>query len=145
MFAFLNQYSFVIAFVIFFIALAAFLPVKRWRMRLPIYVGAVVLALAIYIFLRPGDSSVSTAAEADQVLTSGEPVFVEFFSNTCAACLASKPFVDGLKSDLADDVVFMQLNVQDGVLTIQGEKKESHGGKWAKLQENKYGYFSRSL
>lgn len=110
---FLNQYSFVIGFVILFVALAGFLPAKRWRIRVPVYIGAIALALVVYALLRPGDSSVSSASEADQVLASGQPVFVEFYSNTCAACLASKPFVDDLKGELEDRVVFMQLNVQD--------------------------------
>ena len=110
---FLNQYSFVIGFVILFVALAGFLPAKRWRIRIPVYLGAIALALIVYALLRPGDSSVSSAAEAEQVLASGQPVFVEFYSNTCAACLASKPFVNDLKGELDEQVTFMQLNVQD--------------------------------
>jgi len=39
-------------------------------------------------------------------------VFVEFFSNSCTACLASQPIVQSLESEMDDDVQILKLNVQ---------------------------------
>ncbi|MBP38261.1 MAG: hypothetical protein CL726_02970 [Chloroflexi bacterium] len=46
------------------------------------------------------------------MITSGKPVFVEFFSNSCTACLASQPIVQSLESEMDDDVQILKLNVQ---------------------------------
>ena len=49
------------------------------------------------------------------MITSGSPVFVEFFSNSCTACLASQPIVKSLEAKIADDVLILKLNVQDSM------------------------------
>ena len=67
------------------------------------------------LILRPGDSNVATEAEAQVVITSGSPVFVEFFSNLCTACLASQPIVRSLEGELDDDVQILKLNVMDSM------------------------------
>ncbi|MBT5254127.1 MAG: hypothetical protein HOL69_10775, partial [Chloroflexi bacterium] len=67
------------------------------------------------LILRPGDSNVATEAEAQVVITSGSPVFVELFSNSCTACLASQPIVRSLEGELDDDVQILKLNVMDSM------------------------------
>ena len=42
-------------------------------------------------------------------------MFVEFFSNSCTACLASQPIVKSLEGELDDDVQILKLNVQDSL------------------------------
>lgn len=116
MFETLNQYSFVIAVPVFLVAMFALLPIRRWRVRIPLYTGVAVAALVVFLSLRPGDSSVASTKEVERLLAGGQPVFVEFFSNTCSLCLASEPAVRSLKGEIEDDdVVFMKLNVQDPV------------------------------
>ena len=113
MFEAINQYSFVIAVPVFFVALFALLPIKRWRTRIPLYSAVAIIALLVLFSLRPGNSTVSSTEEVEQLLASGQPVFVEFFSNTCSLCLASEPAVRSLKGEIEEDAVFMKLNVQD--------------------------------
>ena len=89
----LSSYSLVILFPLFLLALASFLPIKRWRTRIPVYASVMVIGAVAFLLLRPGDSSVGSTAEANEIISAGQPVFVEFFSNTCAMCLASQPAV----------------------------------------------------
>jgi len=91
------------------------LPIKSWSKRIPIYSTAVIIALAVVFALQPGDSTVTSADEAQTVITSGSPVFVEFFSNSCTACLASQPIVKSLEDEISDDVQILKLNVQDSL------------------------------
>lgn len=111
----LNSYSLVIAFPVLLLSMFILLPIKRWRVRIPLYSTVLVLAIIGLSLLRPGASTVASTEEANQVLTSGQPVFVEFFSNTCTLCLASEPNVRSLTSDIGDRALVLKLNVQDGL------------------------------
>ncbi|MBN4074277.1 hypothetical protein JYT27_00455 [bacterium AH-315-D21] len=82
MFEIINQYSAVIAIPGFLVAMFALLPIKSWRKRIPLYTGVAIIGIATVLVLRPGDSTVVTDLEARNVIVSGSPVFVEFFSNT---------------------------------------------------------------
>jgi thiol-disulfide isomerase/thioredoxin len=112
---FFNQYSAFIAIPGFIIAMVALLPIRSWRKRVIAYSTAGILALILVISLQPGDSTVGSEAEAQVVITSGSPVFIEFFSNSCTACLASQPIVKSLEGEMADDVQILKLNVQDSI------------------------------
>ncbi len=111
----LNSYSLVIAFPVLLLSMFLLLPIKRWRVRIPLYSTVLVLALIGFSLLRPGGSTVASTDEANQVLASGQPVFVEFFSNTCTLCLASEPNVRSLESDVGERAQVLRLNVQDGL------------------------------
>jgi thiol-disulfide isomerase/thioredoxin len=112
---FFNQYSALIAIPGFIIAMFALLPVKSWSRRIPLYVGVGLVSLVAIFVLQPGESTVASAVEAQSLITSGKPVFIEFFSNTCTACLASEPIVRSLESELSDEVQILKLNVQDPI------------------------------
>jgi thiol-disulfide isomerase/thioredoxin len=75
---------------------------------------AIVLALAIaYIVLRtPGDQFASLET-LETRLASGQPTVIEFYSNTCSICLASKPKVDQLERDIATQASLLRLNVKE--------------------------------
>lgn len=111
----LNSYSLVIALPLLLLSMMLLLPIRRWRVRIPLYSAVLVTALIVFTLLRPGDSTVASAQEANQVLASGQPVFVEFFSNTCTLCLASEPNVKSLMSSVGDRAQVLRLNVQDGL------------------------------
>ncbi len=115
MLEFFNQYSALIAIPGFIIAMFALLPVKSWNRRIPLYVGVGLLSLVAIFALQPGESTVASEVEAQSLITSGKPVFVEFFSNTCTACLASEPIVRSLEGELDGDVQILKLNVQDAI------------------------------
>lgn len=73
-----------------------------WRLRArKLILGLVGLALVIvfafgWLALRPGSSDVDTVAAAEQVIHSGRPTLVEFYSNYCVGCMAVRETVDGL-------------------------------------------------
>ena len=97
------------------IAMFALLPVRAWRKRILLYTSVGIIGLVAVLALQPGDSNVGSESEAQSVIASGKPVFVEFFSNSCAACLASQPIVKRLEGELPDDVEILKLNVQDAI------------------------------
>ena len=115
MIEFFNQHSALIAIPAFIVALVAVLPIQSWRKRIVTYSASGGIAFLIVLSLQPGDSTVESSAEAQAVITSGSPVFVEFFSNSCAACLASQPVVKSLEGELNEEIQVLKLNVQDPI------------------------------
>jgi thiol-disulfide isomerase/thioredoxin len=112
---FFNYYSAFLTIPGIIVLLIALLPIKRKRNQFYICSIAAIVGLSVVLILRPGDSNVATEAEAQVVITSGSPVFVEFFSNSCTACLASQPIVRSLEGELDDDVQILKLNVMDSM------------------------------
>ncbi|MBT4143341.1 MAG: thioredoxin family protein [Chloroflexi bacterium] len=115
MLEFFNYYSGFLTIPGIIILLIALLPIKRKRKQIYICSITAIVGLSVVLILRPGDSNVATEAEAQVVITSGSPVFVEFFSNSCTACLASQPIVRSLEGELDDDVQILKLNVMDSM------------------------------
>ena len=115
MFEFINHYSAIFIIPVLIIALAVLVPIRNWQKRIAIYISVVVIGLVVIFNLQPGDSSVATESQVEEIITSGQPVFVEFFSNTCTACLASEPIVKGLEGAIKDNVHVLKVNVQDPI------------------------------
>ena len=115
MFEFINQNSAVIAIPGLLVAMFALLPIKSWRRRIPLYSGVAIAGIVAILVLQPGDSTVASDSEARSLIVSGKPVFVEFFSNTCAACLVSEPIVRSLEEEASDEVLFLKLDVRDSI------------------------------
>ena len=115
MFEFINHYSVIFIIPILIIALAVLVPIRTWQKRIVIYISVVVIGLIIIFNLQPGDSSVATESQVQEIINSGQPVFVEFFSNTCTACLASEPIVKSLEGAIKDNVHVLKVNVQDPI------------------------------
>ncbi len=115
MIEFFNQYSALILIPGFIIAMFALLQIRSWKKRIPLYLAAGIIGVVAIFTLQPGESTVASEVEAQIVITSGKPVFVEFFSNTCTACLASEPIVRSLEGELGEDVKILKLNVQDRI------------------------------
>ena len=115
MFEFINHYSAIFIIPILIIALTVLVPIRTWQKRIAIYISVVVIGLIVIFNLQPGDSSVATESQAQEIITSGQPVFVEFFSNTCTACLASEPIVKSLEGAIKDNVHILKVNVQDPI------------------------------
>ena len=115
MFEFINHYSVIFVIPILIIALAVLVPIRNWQKRIAIYISVVVIGLVVIFNLQPGDSSVTTESQVEEIITSGQPVFVEFFSNTCTACLASEPIVKSLEGAIKNNVHVLKVNVQDPI------------------------------
>ena len=115
MLEFFNYYSAFLTIPGIIVLLIALLPIKGKRKQIYICSIAAIVGLSVVLIRRPGDSNVATEAEAQVVITSGSPVFVEFFSNSCTACLASQPIVRSLEGELDDDVQILKLNVMDSM------------------------------
>ena len=115
MFEFINHYSAIFIIPILIIALTALVPIRTWQKRIAIYISVVVIGLIVLFNLQPGNSSVATESQAQEILASGQPIFVEFFSNTCTACLASEPIVKSLEGAIKDNVQVLKVNVQDPI------------------------------
>ena len=80
-----------------------------------ITVAIILLIVGAYTFLRtPGDGFESVETLQRQ-LSNGTPTIIEFYSNTCSICLASKPAVTQMEKDLAGQVQVLQLNIKDEV------------------------------
>ena len=115
MLEFFNHHSAYIVIPGLVVAMIVLLPIKSWSKRISIYSVAVIIAVVVVFALQPGDSTVASEDEAQSLIMSGSPVFVEFFSNSCTACLASQPIVKSLEDELADEVQILKLNVQDSL------------------------------
>ncbi len=115
MIEFFNQYSAFITIPGIIVLLIAMLPIRGKRKQIPVYAVAAIVAISAVFILRPGNSTVASEVEAHTVIASGSPLFVEFFSNSCTACLASQPIVKSLEGELDDDVQILKLNVQDAL------------------------------
>ncbi len=73
-----------------------------------------VLGVA-YLFLRTPGTPLDSVAAFDANLRSGQPTLIEFYSNRCSICLASKPTVDRLEKQLAGRAAVVRVDVADPV------------------------------
>lgn len=93
-----NQYS----YLTFTAAAAILIVLVLWRLRvrkLLLGLAALVLVAVIaggWLVLRPGAQDVDSLSVAEQVINSGRPTMVEFYSNYCVGCMAIRPQVDDL-------------------------------------------------
>ena len=70
-----------------------------------------VLSIAGNFLLRPGNSDVDSVDAAEVALINGRPTFLEFFSNFCASCLALRPAVDVLVSDIQPEFNVLRIDI----------------------------------
>jgi thiol-disulfide isomerase/thioredoxin len=74
---------------------------------------AIVLGLVItYMFLRTPDNDLETVRAVEAAILNEQPTVVTFYANNCSICLISKPKVDRLERDLADQATMLRLNVR---------------------------------
>ncbi len=73
----------------------------------------IILALVIgYFVLRTPGDSFESLGELEAQLAQGRPTVVQFYSNRCSICLTSKPRVDQLERDIADQADMLRLDVR---------------------------------
>ena len=78
--------------------------------------GSVGVGLAlIQRQLRGGASDVPTWEGVRAEIEKGRPLLIFLFSDTCGACLATRPIVDSIERDLAARLDVLRVNVADDV------------------------------
>ena len=109
----LNQFSYVIISAI--VLLASIVLMRRYginRRLMSAVVGAlVVFSLSSFFLLRPGVSDVDSASSMRTMIENGKPTLLEFFSNYCAGCLALRPAVDLLASDIESEFNILRIDI----------------------------------
>ncbi len=122
----LNQFSYL--FITLAVLLASFILLQRYVVDRRLVAGAMVaitvLSLTGMLLLRPGSSDVATPSQAQQSIYNGKPTFLEFFSNYCAGCLALRPSVDLLVSDIGDDFNILRVDIHTD---LGREMRETYG------------------
>jgi thiol-disulfide isomerase/thioredoxin len=111
--ALFNQFSYL------WIGLAltlALLVALRWRRvrwwRTLAAAGALAVVFGVgWLALRPGENDISEIQTAEKTLANGRPTFLEFFSNYCMGCIAARPVVDALVSDIQDRFNIMRVDI----------------------------------
>jgi thioredoxin 1 len=108
---FFNQYSFILAAALAFLALAWALLRDGAKGSDLAALGALLLGLVLaYSIFRPGAGSPAPAIESQ--IGQGTPVLLEFQSEYCLGCMAAKPIVDGIERDYAGRLKVIRINLQ---------------------------------
>ena len=113
--SFVNRYSYLFTSAV--AMLVAWLVSARFGgLWSAVAVGGVGIGLAlIQRMLRGGASDVSTWDGVEAEIAKGRPLLIFLFSDSCGACLATRPIVDGIEHDLADKLDVLRVNVADDV------------------------------
>ena len=72
---------------------------------------AFLILTAVFVSLRREEDTVSSFEDFNLVLESGQPLFIEFYSDYWVGCLAAKPDVDRLEKELKGKVKVIRLNI----------------------------------
>lgn len=108
-----NQYSYVI--ISLSVLVASLILLRRYNADRRVMASAMVLLLVLVVagnfLLRPGKSDIDSVDAAQMALQNGRPTFIEFFSNYCASCLALRPAVDLLVSEIEEDYNILRIDI----------------------------------
>ena len=109
----LNQYSYVIISII--VLFASLLILRRYladrRIMAIAAISLIFLSVTGLFLLRPGAGDVSDVTVAEATIQNGKPTFLEFFSNYCAGCMAIRPVVDQIATDLGEDFNIIRVDI----------------------------------
>jgi thiol-disulfide isomerase/thioredoxin len=105
-----NHYSFLWTAAI---TLVLILTLTRGKGRVAATALAVVVFLAIFLVLRPGEPA-RAGGPSLAVIGTGQPVLLELFSPYCLACLAAKPAVAGLERDYRGRMTVLRVDMHSG-------------------------------
>ena len=110
-----NQHSYVVfAAVALFVAWTILRRVARWMRRI-MFIAVIALVAAGMGLLRTGGGDIAAASDVQTALAEGKPVAVQFYSDWCVACLAAKPFVDGLERELDGKAQILRADIRSDV------------------------------
>ena len=110
----LNQFSYPIMIIFLLIALYFILMRMRhvrWQLVVAVEALVIVVAVAAFITLRPGESDIDSPEQATALIGSGQPTLLEFFSNYCSGCIAVKPAFEQLASELDDEFNIVRVDI----------------------------------
>jgi thiol-disulfide isomerase/thioredoxin len=108
-----NQYSYLFISVGALLAMFIILRVLKiqWRLTLASLITIAGILIIGWFILRPAKGDVDSVKSAEAVLTNGKPTFVEFFSQYCLGCLAARPAVDSLISNIQDRFNILRVDI----------------------------------
>ena len=108
-----NQFSYaIISLIVIVASLLILRQARASRQLMALVAGALVtFSLAGFLLLRPGISDVDSASSAQSMIQNGKPTMLEFFSNYCAGCLALRPSVDLLTSDIEEQFNILRIDI----------------------------------
>src|SRR5262245_42073122 len=108
-----NQYSYVFISLGALLGMLVILRVLRfqWRLTLASIIAIGTILLVGWLILRPDQSDVNNIDSADMMLTNGKPTFVEFFSKYCLGCVAARPAVETLISNIDDEFNILRVDI----------------------------------
>lgn len=108
-----NQYSYIFISLGALLGMLVILRVLRfkWRQTLISIAAIGTILLVGWLILRPAQSDVDNVASADVLLSNGKPTFVEFFSKYCLGCVAARPAVETLISNIEGDFNILRIDI----------------------------------
>jgi len=108
-----NQYSYVFISIGALLGMLVILRVLRiqWRLTLASLAAITVILVIGWLVLRPAQSDVDSIDSADLMLANGKPTFVEFFSKYCLGCVAARPAVETLITNIDDQFNILRVDI----------------------------------
>ena len=124
----LNQYSFIIIAGLALLAVGGYFWFTGFTRRKAAALAALVAAFgAVWIGLRTGASAYQDSTQARVVIREAEvPVLVEFYSDYCAGCLAAKPTLDALETELRGELKVIRMDVASPAGQSLGDELRIH-------------------
>jgi thiol-disulfide isomerase/thioredoxin len=115
MVSFINRYSYL--FTSAFAMLVAWLAASRFGGIWPaVAVGGVGMGLAlVQRLLRGGTSDVPSWDRVQNEIGKGRPLLIFLFSDSCGACLVTRPVVDSIERELVNMLDVLRVNVAESV------------------------------
>lgn len=109
----LNQYSFIIIAGLVLLGLGGIFWVTGFTRRKAVMLVALALGFVVaWAGLRTGAGAYQEPTQAEVILREAQlPVLVEFYSDFCATCLATRPTLDALEDELKDELKVVRLDV----------------------------------
>ena len=112
-----NQFSYVFLAIGALLIVLALLRLLRvdWRSTAMIGVIVALVFTGAFFAFRVGASDVSSMGAAQAQIGNGKPTFLEFYSNFCAGCMAARPAVDALVSNMGDEFNILRIDIHTPV------------------------------
>lgn len=107
-----NQYSYVILAALIVLGLTALFWITGFSRRKGIALGVVTAAfVAAWMGFRPGSAGTDPAQAELVIRTTEQPVLIQFYSDYCAGCMATKPTLDALELEYRGQLTVVRLDI----------------------------------
>jgi thiol-disulfide isomerase/thioredoxin len=83
----------------------------RWRTAAALLSLVAVLLVFGWAMLRPNVADADSLQMAESLIQNGRPTFVEFYSQFCLGCVAARPQVDALVTEIANEFNILRVDI----------------------------------